>query len=393
MKQLPILILLYLTFINSELSAQEVRLDPDFGKNGALDIKDEFITKVFVDQKSNSIFIGTSIIKKDGFSSNFNYYVDQLQKINATTGKHDPQFGKKGIVTHTINSTNRSCCNSQWSESETKIICNNLDADDKDVLIFSKVDGSFTTIPKYGINDDYRFISGMYYDESNNQFLVGDDYHLWWYDSKGNKNEIRETAQKSISRPLVQTSDKKVLLPLSEYNPLIDSTKFKWKFLSLENNFDPIPFTTETSAFTYLKKWKNNKASFIEITTDSIRCKFDPLSTNDTWESIEYSAPNETTKLFIDKIDKAIYILSKEATYKEPYLGEEYGRTIKSQSYDLVKLDFKTGNVVRKNIDNLLPYETNIINTQHIGNEEFIIFASVKKRKKWDYYLFKIILN
>lgn len=80
--------LLIVTFINLEVSAQEVMLDPEFGKNGRVKINGIYDSRFFYDKDSKSLFITSSERVRDGFSNSYFYYKDRIQKINAYQVTH-----------------------------------------------------------------------------------------------------------------------------------------------------------------------------------------------------------------------------------------------------------------------------------------------------------------
>ena len=381
--------LLLVVFGITSASSQEAVLDSKFGKKGKLELKGGYVSNLFYDTNSKHIFITTSLIKIDRFSSRYVYYKDGVQKINLITGNNEIDFGKKGKVVHSVNSINSTRGNQNWISSKNNIICLNNRTKDKEMLIFDKKEGTIRTVTN-PINPSIE--KSLYFDESDNKLLVEDDDELYWHEADGNKKFIHELNAKSITYDVVKNLEGELLIPIKEYSSEKEVNN-KWSFLSIEKEEILTNHSFDADRRTELKVWNDYESGLIEISKDTLRCRFDALDSEDDWKAIAYESTPRTFPLIFDKGDNILYGYTIETTYKNE--GKEMPRfkDIQSAKFILLKFDFTTGQVIKTDLTHILPIWGGIKGFKHLGNDEFIVLVYHLKKRKEKLDLYKFMLK
>lgn len=391
MKKYSIFLVLILSA--TVVSAQNLRLDSDFGKEGRVQLEYDGFAKIFYDASYNSVYVCHSV-REDGEYSNQYYYTDGIFKYDANSGLLDDEFGKDGYAFHEVGPTKRKNGGVYWHATDENLICINRGIDQKEILIYYKEDGYLKCFPK---PDSTKYLDAnfVHYDESKNRFLLVDGKDVCWYSASGVKEyfgieKYLDVRTREIGCMILSVTPDSILFIVSEYLEVDDSKGVQRKIFSkVENNINLIRKFEPTRSI-WNKKWDSGGAATCSYDNDFSKHMFDLYLNTGDWSKVEVP---ETRGVLIDFIDQSgISLYGTDERWRKPEFDEPKVSWI-FEDYLLFVINIISQELSRYSLSDLLPNNSSISSVKHIGDNEFIILTSEKKRKKHKKYLYKVILE
>lgn len=400
-------ILFFLIYSSLSSLAQSFELDKNFGKNGRVKINNGWSHNIFYDQDTQYIYLTYTKIVNNNFSGGFRYYKDGVCKIDIITGDYDKQFGHKGNSIHSLNSSKRTCwAGETWQSSGNEIFNLNYRTEDKDILIFDMLDGSIRTFPSvmkmHSDSLEFPLPLPIYYDHQNDRFLTIYDNKIFWfyrdhYDVVDSFTSLVDKTCEVYGIKFITEKNDSVIVLLREYffdeetslNHKIISINHK--IIAINNENSTLLDSFKTGPNTGSDLWGNKRPGICLYDPDSIYIKTDVTVKNDYWTGLDREGSKFHEYKFINYTNNKIIALSKMSV-PDDYNHDGFYAVI-DEYYSITKINIGTGKLDTYSLDSVIPEDMFITKIESIGENTYFILVRKAKKKKSQYYLYKVILN
>lgn len=390
------ILFIVLIFVGSDLSAQGLRIDVDFGNNGRVELKHihNVFTKLFYDKNYNSIYVCYSY-DEEGEYSKQNFYTDGIFKIDLQTGDLDTKFGSGGEVFHTVESYNRDNGSVYWHSTDENIVCINRTSKDKEILIYSKSDGNLWSFIK---PDSHKILYShfSYYDIKWNRFLLTNEKSIGWYDENAYQEQqeiskfIDSQARSIGCLTLSFEPDSMILLVKENFGGTI-SDSLQYKVMSIVRDTVTLLHTFQSSENGITIQFDNGEFARIGYADYPIHYNMTLFSKSGECSRLELPATFGDYFRIIDHSNEVFYGLDELYEFAHLKEGENIPLRIVK---DYLLIIIKGGNEINEySISSILPNNLQIESVKHIGNNEFLVLSEEKKRSRRNKYLYKLVLD